>query len=107
MIGKNATEMPKKNVERASWAWNAMETFMKETGLADDDVFETVAGDFLGDFLHMCDLLGVDFEELLEKGREHHRVETACALCKNLLKAGDDADGMDPICAACDKEQES
>lgn len=100
-------DMPKKNIERAGWAEVAVEAFCKETGLSHFDGFETIGADFIGDLMHLCDMLEIPFEEILEAGRRHYEAETICALCKKPLKAGDDSDALDPICAKCDKEQKT
>lgn len=85
------------------WAAVALEAFGNSTGTHPDDEFDTAVGDFLADLMHLCDKKGVNFEDLLEKGRGHYESEVLCAMCKERLKDGDDADGLDPICLKCDK----
>lgn len=104
MAEENKISMPAKNRERAMWAAVALEAFGNSTGICAEDEFDTAAGDFLADLMHLCDKNGVNFEDLLEKGRNHYESEILCALCKKKLEDGDDADGLDPICQKCDKE---
>ncbi|MDP2047573.1 MAG: hypothetical protein Q8K33_01585 [Cypionkella sp.] len=41
----------------------------------DDDTIETGAQDMLTDFLHLCDLAGWDFADLVDRARAHYEVE--------------------------------
>jgi len=96
--------MPAKNRERAMWAAIGLEAFGNSTGISQEDEFDTVVGDFLADLMHLCDKNGVNFETLLEKGRNHYESEILCAICKLMLKDGDNAEDCDPVCQKCAKE---
>lgn len=44
-------------------------------GGADGEPVETVIGDVLGDFMHLCDAVKVDFERVLERAYGDHAAE--------------------------------
>ena len=62
------------NRDRASWARDGLMQFAATTGLDRDDLV-TQTGDFLADLMHLLNLEGYDFEELLARGREHFEAE--------------------------------
>lgn len=65
--------------DRASWALKAIETFADQTGLdidPDGDGIETAMGDLLGDLMHLCKELDIDFYDMLHKGEGYFSFET-------------------------------
>jgi hypothetical protein len=54
----------------------ATRTFGGDVTKCSED-FTTVVGDLLADLMHLCDLLGLDFAELEEKGRSQYLPELA------------------------------
>ena len=66
------------NNRRAGWGAKALLTYADATfGGAEGEDFETVIGDLMGDLMHLCDLLELDFAEMCEKGRGHYLPEIA------------------------------
>lgn len=60
------------NVNRAAWTLNALDVFAHETfGQLEHEDAETVLSDFLCDFMHLCRVNGLDFDELVDRGRGH------------------------------------
>jgi hypothetical protein len=60
------------NADRASWAGNALTTFMRETGADEEDAL----GDLLTDLMHWCDRNNYDFDLALDRARGHYEAET-------------------------------
>lgn len=92
------------NAERAKWALAALETFSKETGVkVEADGLETVAGDLLGDLMHLCDQKGVAFSDILESAQRHYEVETGwkCKKCGVAFDAESDDNCTDDLCREC------
>lgn len=98
-----SVDMPKKNLERAKWAENALVTFGKDTGTSFDHEPDSALGDFLADLMHLCDREGISFEEMLDKGRRHYASEATCCICGKTLTAKDSADDCDNACKKCEK----
>jgi len=95
--------MPKKNLERAGWAAKCLELFGKLTGChPKDEGWETAMSDFVADLRHLCDREGVAIENVLDRSLDHYMAESRCCECENPLKAGDDAEGVDCVCKACE-----
>jgi len=81
------------NKSRAGWAREAVEAYARETRHSPSeqvidvttrpdewpgrDHAEEVISDLLGDLRHLCDELGLDFDEQSERGAMHHREEVA------------------------------
>lgn len=61
------------NNDRAEWAAKSVLTFMQETNTDADSAI----GDLLGNLRHLCDRLGLDFEEQLAAGNNYYTDETA------------------------------
>jgi hypothetical protein len=59
------------NDDRAAWAQAAVDTFMRETGTDAEDAIP----DLLGDLMHLCDMRGLDFNALLNRGAGHYQAE--------------------------------
>ncbi|MEY8018775.1 hypothetical protein [Mycobacterium servetii] len=69
-------ELQRDNNIRAGWAARALIAYASHLGgqsLVDE--LETVTGDLLGDLLHLFDALGLDWEEIRERGERFHREE--------------------------------
>lgn len=60
------------NTRRAGFALAALGGYRAVVG---DEEPATVIGDLLGDLRHLCDALGLDFEDLVEAGRFHYDAE--------------------------------
>jgi hypothetical protein len=95
--------MPTKNLERAGWAEKGLEAFGHTNGVSFEHEPDSAVGDFLADLMHLCDRAGLNFDDLLDKGRRHYDSETVCCKCGQRLKAGDDADGTDCVCKKCEE----
>lgn len=65
------------NDNRAAWAATALNAFADVTMMntAGEDG-ETILGDLLADLMHWCDRNGVDFNDMLERARDHYEEET-------------------------------
>ena len=61
------------NDRRASWADEALETFMTKTGCDGSDAIS----DLLCDLMHWCDQRGEDFDAELARARNHYTHEIA------------------------------
>lgn len=60
------------NHQRAAFAADALKQFAVTHGL---DEIDTVMSDFLGDFMHLCDGLGISFEAMVDRARFHYDLE--------------------------------
>ena len=60
------------NTDRALWAEEAVNTFMRTTGSDREDA----VCDLLADIMHLCDRRGQDFNAELERARGHYEAET-------------------------------
>jgi hypothetical protein len=96
-----ALDMPEKNIERAGWAEKGLLAYGHENGVRFEQEPVSTVGDFLADLMHLCDRDGLNFEAMLEHGREHYDHESICHECDLNLKAGDDSDNAEPLCARC------
>jgi len=80
------------NGNRASWARTGVNAYAAETRHSPSeqvidmttpdewpgrDHAEEVISDFLGDLRHLCKELGLDFDELSERGNGHYEYEVA------------------------------
>lgn len=61
------------NHQRAALAADALKQFASTHGLDDID---TAMSDFLGNFMHLCDGLGMSFEDMVDRARFHYEPET-------------------------------
>ncbi|MBE5477993.1 hypothetical protein E3G68_005347 [Mycobacteroides abscessus] len=69
-------DLQRDNNIRAGWAARALIAYANHLGdqsLVEE--LETVTGDLLGDLLHLFDALGLDWEEIRERGERFHREE--------------------------------
>ena len=67
------------NRVRAGWAAEAVLTMARETGLlsaCNNEDIDTAIGDLLGNLAHLCDLTGLNFADLIERGLTHYHDET-------------------------------
>lgn len=61
---------------RASWAAHGVIAYAEYVGGELQSAVSDVILDFLGDLQHLCDGLGVDFDEAVDTARRFHREET-------------------------------
>lgn len=61
------------NVLRATWAAAALKEYVRHVGA---DTFDASISDLLGDLMHLCDALEVDFDEALRNGRNAYEPES-------------------------------
>lgn len=74
--GLTEDEIRDDNNTRAAWGAIALLAFTARTfGDAAGEDWETLVGDLMADLMHLCDALGVDFDEMVEKGRSHYEPE--------------------------------
>lgn len=95
------------NLKRAGWARESVLTFMAETGLSEDDGYDTAIADLLADLMHLATELQLDFPELLAMAELHHAAETAstCSVCGRSHDA--EVDGAEvSICIECESTKE-
>ncbi len=64
------------NRDRAGWAHEGLQTYGNLTGVISEDL-ETQMSDLVGDLMHLARLEGVDFEDVLRRGRGHFHTEVA------------------------------
>lgn len=62
------------NFMRARTAGDAVRAYAKVSGLNNEEPVEAIT-DCIGDIHHLCDALGLDFEEILRKADVHHAAE--------------------------------
>lgn len=62
------------NTQRGSRVARAVKTYTDVTYF-NGELLETAMGDFLADFMHLCDGLHLDFDYLVDLGRTHHSAE--------------------------------
>jgi len=60
------------NDERAAWAQHCVIEFIGQTGVDDLDC---AVGDLLADIMHLCDRIGVKFDEQLSNAKDHYAEE--------------------------------
>lgn len=49
--------------------------FARTTGILDQEAPETAMSDLVGNLFHLADLLEIDFDEIIERGRYHYSYE--------------------------------
>jgi hypothetical protein len=65
------------NDDRAEWALDAVQCFMKRTGLTEEgDGLDTAIYDLIADLAHLCDRRGLDLYDLCRQSHEHYSAET-------------------------------
>lgn len=62
--------------DSAHWAFQAVETYAKKTGLSPEEDTETAIQDLLTDLRHLCDLQGWDFDTIDRRAWRHYYEET-------------------------------
>lgn len=71
-------ESEEANEARAGTAWAAYATYVgKQYGSPDAEPVEQGMSDLLGDLMHLCDVLGLDFTELAARGARMYQEEVA------------------------------
>lgn len=65
------------NDDRATWAEEALLKFGRETGQDLRIEPDELVSDFIADLMHWCDRNGVDFEDMVRRGKGHYEEETA------------------------------
>lgn len=68
------------NNRRAGWALIGFNAYSEHVHKDSGEDLATGLGDLLGDLLHLCDLLGLDFSELEDRARGHYLAELAGVL---------------------------
>jgi len=63
------------NVVRAGFAATGVIAFAKRVGTYQQEDMETNLSDFLCDLMHLCDTLGISFEDMVDRARSHHGFE--------------------------------
>jgi len=66
-----ATRSEHFNEDRATWAHAALRSFQWETG----SDFTDALADLMADLMHWCDRYGFEFNDELERAREHYATE--------------------------------
>lgn len=71
------------NNQRATWAKAALDKFQAVTGDKDrptgNDEIKTVMSDFLADYMHLADVLGVDILDALNGAFDNYHIEVGHA----------------------------
>lgn len=67
------------NTRRAGFAAVGLLAYADRVRDNDED-FGTIISDFMGDLMHLADLLGVDFDEQLDRSRVHYEAELRGAI---------------------------
>jgi len=62
------------NMERGERLCYPLEAYQRKMHLLDED-WETVAGDFISDFMHWCDMYGVDVERVIASAKSIYQEE--------------------------------
>ena len=65
------------NEDRANWADSAICAFALDVGQDPEFEIEEIIGDLLADLMHYCNQKGLNFDELLSRGRDHYECEMA------------------------------
>lgn len=73
--GHSPDEIAQDNYRRATFASVGLQAYGQATRSVEEDI-PTVFSDLLGDLRHLADCLGLDFEELSERGQHHYLPET-------------------------------
>ncbi|OLT46670.1 hypothetical protein BJF87_22390 [Gordonia sp. CNJ-863] len=60
------------NLVRAGFALAALRAYAQCTGAYDQSSTGTALSDLCGDLGHLCDVLGLDWDQLVEAGRYHY-----------------------------------
>lgn len=68
------TDHVKDNAIRASYGSEAVRAYGATTHMLDEEP-ETAISDLVGDLRHLCDSLGLDFDELADNGTSHYEAE--------------------------------
>lgn len=64
------------NNDRAEWARAAVDVFAEKTGLdKSGDDLDTMIGDLIADIMHLCERDGLDFEQVLHRGKMYFEEE--------------------------------
>lgn len=66
--------LPRDNQLRGLFAAVALKAYAARTGVGGED-FSVSLSDMLGDLRHLCDALGLDFDEQLRRGTWHYTEE--------------------------------
>lgn len=74
-LGSSASDIAHDNHRRATFASVAVKAYAEATGVMDEEPSLAI-GDLLGDLRHLCDSLGVDYDELDDRGERHYQPET-------------------------------
>lgn len=62
--------------DMANTARTVLNRYGQSAGLdPEGDGYETIMGDLLSDFMHFCDMKGIDFESSLDSARRHYGAE--------------------------------
>lgn len=69
-------ETPHDNTRRAGFALTGLEAFAERVGGSDEPVEQTLQ-DFVCDLRHLCDALGIGFENVLDGANNHYSAELA------------------------------
>ncbi len=66
-----------KNLRRAARSLRVLRAYAIECcgGRDDDEEYDTSVGDLLADLMHLCDLLGLDFDSACAMAAVHHEAE--------------------------------
>ena len=95
------------NARRAEWGYRAVEAYAAATHLninPDADGLTTGIGDLLGSLIHLCEREGINFEEMMAKGRRYYQEETwaKCAMCKRSFDGDEDTSpNREDLCKEC------
>jgi len=63
------------NSVRAGFAATAVKAFAKRVGTHDWEDMETNLSDLLCDLMHLCNALGISFEDMVSRGAFHYDAE--------------------------------
>ena len=93
------------NKKRAGWARDGLVAFSANIGhdIDEPNGFETVAGDFIADLMHLCDDIGIQFVDILARG-QHFYVEETYSTCKKCGRHFDveaDEGCTEVVCVEC------
>lgn len=67
-------EHPVTNEDRASFARFGLAAYAQRVG-DDGEDFRTIAADFIGDLMHLCDVEGAELDNLLSQAEGHYSEE--------------------------------
>jgi len=63
------------NTVRAGFAATGVKAFAQRVGTYHHEDMETNLSDFLCDLMHLCDALGISFEDMVSRGAFHYDAE--------------------------------